>query len=97
MLVIEIVKTWVPTSGFILGLPSRLLLQFSPNMKKKTSLVRCLPSIYPLGGTTKKRQAGLFRETFWGAEGVGAEVKITQERTAAAHALPHVDNTDGRV
>jgi hypothetical protein len=33
---------------------------------------------------------------FWGAEGVGAEVTNTQERTAAAQALPQLDSADER-
>jgi hypothetical protein len=50
-----------------------------------------------LGRNNKKRQAGHFREAFLGGgRGLGAEVKNTQEKTTAAHALPQVDNADGR-
>jgi hypothetical protein len=50
-----------------------------------------------MGRNRKKYRPGTSGRLFWGAEGVGAKVKITQERTAAAHALPHVDNADERV
>jgi len=44
----------------------------------------------------KKDTPGTSGRLFWEAEGVGEEVKNTQERTTAPHALPHVDNADER-
>ena len=98
MLVIEIVEARVPTSGFIFGLPSLLVLQFSRNMKKKKKAWSGAAPRFILGAEQpKKDKPGSSGRLFWGAEGVGTELKITQERTRAAHALPHVDTADGRV
>jgi hypothetical protein len=82
-----------PKSPF-LGFP-RALYRNSAQVRKN-SPVRRRPSKYPWGGTTKKRHAGHFRETFLGGRGGGRRGKNTQERTTAPHALPHVDKADER-
>ena len=63
---------------------------------RKNCPVRRRTLEYPWGGTKKKDRPGTSGRLFLDAEGVGAEVTNTQERTTTSHALPHVDNADER-
>jgi hypothetical protein len=84
-----------PPISPLVGFP-RALYRNSAQIRKN-SPIRRRPSKYPWGGTTKKRQAGHFKEAFLGGRGGGRRGKNTQEKTTAAHAPPHVGNAGQRV
>jgi hypothetical protein len=80
----------------VLGLPSRLISQFSPNMKK-TALSGAAPRSILGAEHQKTDRPGTSSRLLWGGEGVGTKVKthkrgrqqLTLPRTKTAPANEH--------
>ena len=87
--------TQKPPNLPFLGFP-RALYRNSAQIRKN-SPVRRRTLECPRGGIKKKDRPGTSGRLFWDAEGVGAEVTNTQERTTTSHGLPHVDTAGQQV
>ena len=71
----------------VLGLPSRLISQFSPKYKK-TALSGADPRSILGAEQPKKYRPGTSGRLFWGVEGAGAEVKSTQKKDGSSSRSP---------